>query len=222
MSKHAHALQGWAHIHKALRRGLDSIVRTSEQPLPESERAAFADYCERFSLFLHVHHDGEEELIFPVIKTAAVRAAMTDTVAKLTEWKTDHDQLLAHLRTLDASIAAFKAGGPQPPVAAAATLVRTHLFPHLDSEEAALDEAALAKMMSGDEAEAMVTAASQHGKKHAGPRGLMFLMHNLSGEEQRFMFGAAPWIVRKIVFKRILARNFGRCVKYAHTSSIEL
>jgi hypothetical protein len=130
--------------------------------------------------------------------------AYSETASQLTGWKGDHDQLLAHLHVLDASIAAFKSGGPQEPVAEAATLVRAQLFPHLDSEEAALDEAALAKLMAGDEGEAMVAAVSQHGKKNAGPRGLMFAMHNLSGEEQRFLFGDAPWLVRKVLFKRIL------------------
>ena len=222
MSKHARALKSWTLIHQALRRGIDAIVRVSAQPLPEGERAAFSDYCERFSRFLHVHHDGEEEVIFPIVAKAAARAAMPETASKLTGWKGDHDQLLAQLRALDASIAAFKSGGPLEPIAEAATLVRAQLLPHLDSEEAGLDEAALAKMMTGEEAEAMVAAASQHGKKNAGPRGLMFAMHNLSGEEQRFLFGDVPWFVRKVLFKRIFARNFRHCVKYAHTASIEL
>jgi hemerythrin-like domain-containing protein len=222
MSKYARALRGWALIHQALRRGLDAIVRESGQPLPAGERAAFADYCERFSLFLHVHHDGEEEVIFPIMAKAAARAAMTETTNHLTGWKGDHDKLLTLLRAFDASIAAFKSGGPQEPVAKAATAVRAQLFPHLDSEEATLNEATLAKMMTGDEAEEMVAAASQHGKKNAGPRGLMFAMHNLTGDEQRFMFGDAPWFVRKVLFKRIFARNFRHCVKYAHTASIEL
>ena len=52
---------GLLRIHTALRRILDTIVRVSAAPIPDGDRAGFADFCAGFTRFLHVHHDGEEE-----------------------------------------------------------------------------------------------------------------------------------------------------------------
>jgi hemerythrin-like domain-containing protein len=58
-------IQSVGRIHDALRRSLDTIVRVSDGPVPESDRAGLAEFCARFTRFLHVHHDSEEEILFP-------------------------------------------------------------------------------------------------------------------------------------------------------------
>ena len=67
---------GLLRIHTALRRILDTIVRVSAAPIPDGDRAGFADFCAGFTRFLHVHHDGEEEIIFPKLTEVAARAGL--------------------------------------------------------------------------------------------------------------------------------------------------
>jgi len=51
---------------------------------------------------------------------------------------------------------------------------------------------------------------------------LMLLIHALTDEEQKAHFSAMPWFVRKLLVKRIWARSFRGCLKYAHNASIAL
>ena len=70
--------QSLLRIHAALRRTLDTIVRVSAAPVPEGDRTAFADFCGRFTRFLRVHHDAEEEIIFPKVAEVSERASLPD------------------------------------------------------------------------------------------------------------------------------------------------
>jgi hemerythrin-like domain-containing protein len=219
--RHAEILHGLALVHRALRRSLDTIVRVSAAAIPEAERAGFSEFTERFSRFLHVHHDGEEEIIFPALSAAARRAAMPDQVAHVATWQADHVKLLGHLRDLDTACASFRAGGPREPVAKAAAEVRTLLIPHLDAEEATLTEAVLQKLMSGEQVESLSEAASKHGQQHGGGTVMMMYLHGLTNEEQMH-FSTLPWFVRRVLMRRVWSRGFQGCLKYAHNPSIAL
>jgi hypothetical protein len=137
-------------------------------------------------------------------------------------WRADHEALLGALGELESATKAFAAGGPQPPVASASAAVRALLFPHLDAEETALDEPTLARVISGDAALGLVTSLSKHGQKAGGPRVLMFLVHGLTDDEQRAQFAAMPWLVRRVLVKRVWARGYRPLLKYAHNPSIAL
>jgi hypothetical protein len=50
----------------------------------------------------------------------------------------------------------------------------------------------------------------------------MLLVHSLTDAEQKDQFGAMPWLVRKVLLKRVWARDFRSCLKYAHNASIAL
>lgn len=220
-SQHATFLHSLALVHRALRRSLDTIIRISTAAIPETERAGFSEFTERFARFLHVHHDGEEEIIFPAVSAAAQRAAMPDQVAQVATWQADHVKLLGHLRALETACASFRAGGPQEPVAKAAAEVRTLLFPHLEAEEATLNEAVLQKLMSGDQVESLSQAASKHGQQHGGGTVMMMYLHGLTNEEQ-IHFSTLPWFVRRVLMRRVWSRGFRGCLKYAHNPSIAL
>jgi hypothetical protein len=56
----------------------------------------------------------------------------------------------------------------------------------------------------------------------ARPAVLVLLVHALTDEEQQAQFGGMPWIVRKLLLKRIWARGFRRSLKYAHNWLITL
>jgi hemerythrin superfamily protein len=76
-ASHDQLAAGLIRIHTALRRSIETIVRVSADPILESDRAGFADFCARFTHFLRTHHDGEEEIIFPKLTEAANRASLS-------------------------------------------------------------------------------------------------------------------------------------------------
>jgi hemerythrin-like domain-containing protein len=216
-SEHEALHSGLGIIHTALRRSLASIVRTAEAPIADADRAGFAEFAERFARFLHVHHDGEEEIVFP-----ALAKASPDAKTLVDGWKQDHATLIPKLRALESATADFARTGAREPLAAAAKAVNDFLLPHLDAEEAALGEKELAKFLRADEATALSTASSKHGQKVGGPSVLMLLLHSLTNEEQRAHFSAMPWFVRKILVGQIWSRGFRRCLKYAHNPTVAL
>jgi hypothetical protein len=209
-------------IHEALRRTLDTIVRVSAAPVPEGDRAAFADFCGRFTRFLRVHHDSEEEIIFPKLTEVSERASLPAYASNVTSWRADHRKLLGGLSAFETATAQFRTGGSPETLQRTAVDVRAILFPHLAAEEAALDGAAIAKLLSPDEVRALDVASAEHGQRVGGPQVLVLLVHALTDDEQKAQFSEMPWIVRKVLLKRIWARGFRGCLKYAHNPSISL
>jgi hemerythrin-like domain-containing protein len=211
-----------ARVHAVLRRSLETIVRVASAPVGEVDRAAFAEFTERFARFLEVHHDGEEEIIFPTVTKAAARASVDGAAASVVTFRADHERLLARLAALKTACAQFRTGGPAEPLRDAAIGVRDLLLPHLDAEEASLDGALVAKLFSMNEAMEMLEAASKHGQSHGGPKVLMMFVHGLADDEQRAHFAKIPWFVRKVLMKRVWARDFKRCLKFAHNPKFAL
>jgi len=218
-SPHAQLLHSLALVHRALRRSLDSIIRVSEHPVPEHDRGDFADFIERFTKFLHSHHDGEEQVIFPSLHAAAERVSMRDLLGRLDSWKAAHETLLSRLQQLEEACRSFRANGAQEALVRSASEVKALLFPHLDDEEAAFTEAGLRQLMSAEQAAALSRSASKHGQQHGGPMVLMMYLHGLTGEEQAH-FSTMPWLVRRVLMKRVWARGFRGSLKYAHNPSI--
>ncbi len=214
--------EGLTRIHTALRRSLETIIRVSSQPIPERDRADFVDFCERFAHFLRTHHEGEEEVVFPKLTEAAQRSSMPEYASGVTSWRADHEKLLVQLSAFEAACRQLRDGGSQEPLQRTAGEVRGVLFPHLDAEESTLDGPALGKLLGPDEIVELGAAASKHGQRVGGPRVLMLLVHALTNDEQKAQFSEMPWFVRKLLLKRIWARGFRGCLKYAHNPSIAL
>jgi hypothetical protein len=214
--------QGLLRIHTALRRTLDTIVRVSAAPIPDGDRAAFAAFCAGFTRFLHVHHDGEEEIVFPKLTEVAARAGLPAYASDVTSWRADHKKLLGHLNAFETATADFRTGGSADTLQRTAGEVRDVLYPHLAAEEAELDGSGLAKLLRADEVQSLEVASSKHGQRVGGPQVLLTLVHALTDEEQKAQFGGMPWLVRKLLLKRIWARGFRGCLKYAHNRTIAL
>jgi len=214
--------QGLFRIHSALRRTLDAIVRISTAPIAEGDRAGFADFCASFTRFLHVHHDGEEEIIFPKLTEAAARAELPSHAQQVAGFRDDHKNLLGRLDAFEAATAAFRAGGSGETLHSTAGEVRDVLFPHLAKEETDFDALVLSKLLRADEVAALVLASSKHGQRVGGPGVLVLLVHALTDDEQRAQLGEMPWFVRKVLLKRIWSRGFQRSLKFAHNPRIAL
>jgi hemerythrin-like domain-containing protein len=214
--------QGLIRIHTALRRSIDKIIRVSAAPVPEGDRAGFANFCGRFMRFLTVHHDGEEEIVFPKLVACAGRASMPEYTSNVATWRAAHEKLLVHLGELEAATSQFAKDGQQDRVQRAAKEVGDVMNPHLDAEEAALGGASLGKLMRDEEIVELELASSKHGQRVGGPKVLMLLVHELTDDEQKAHFSEMPWFVRKVLLKRIWAGSFRDCLKYAHNPSIAL
>jgi Hemerythrin HHE cation binding domain len=213
---------GLLRIHAALRRSLETIVRVSGGPIPAGDRGGFSNFCDRFTRFLRVHHEGEEEIVFPKLVECAERASMLEMAAKVGVWRADHEKLLVHLSAFEAACAQLSSDGTYERLHRSAKDVRDVLFPHLDAEEAALDGASLGKLLKRDEVLELAVASSKHGQRVGGQKVLMLLVHSLTVEEQQAHFSEMPWIVRKVLLKRIWARDFRGCLMYAHNPSVAL
>jgi len=214
-------LQGIFRIHAVLRRSLNTIVRVSAAPVPAEDRAALADFSLRFTRLLHVHHDGEEEIVFPKIVEGATRASLASYTTDVGGWREDHQHLLVHLSELEAASRELSNGGNDERLHQAASRLRDVMLPHLAAEEAALNAPSFKDVLTPEEIGEMTAAASEHGKRNGGPSVLVLVVHSLTDAEQQAHFGAMPWIVRKVLLK-LWSRSFRASLKYTHNPSLAL
>jgi hypothetical protein len=215
-------IQGVGRIHAALRRSLDTIVRVSAAPVPAVDRAGLAEFCGRFTRFLHVHHDSEEQIIFPKLVEVATRASRPAYTSDVEGWRSDHEKLLGRLSAFETAIAGFRNGGSLASLHGTASEVREVLFPHLEAEETVLGAKGLAKLLRADEVLALDAASAKHGQRAGGPSVLLMLVHALTPDEQKEQFGGMPWLVRKVLLKRIWARSFRGSLKYAYNPALAI
>jgi hemerythrin-like domain-containing protein len=102
-------------------------------PDGDAERLALvANYYENVLSFLQAHHDGEEQIVFPLLRERCLdQSALVDELAE------QHQEALTLLRTARQWLAAWPEGGDamQLEVVGALGALRTHLVEHLDEEE---------------------------------------------------------------------------------------
>jgi hemerythrin-like domain-containing protein len=122
-------------VHRQFRRGYDEaaqLVRASTSP--SSERVTFlADHIDFGLALLHIHHEGEDELLYPkLIERVPDQAAMTETVEH------EHELIKSALDAASAASAAWRARpSAETAEALAASLNELNSItqPHLDDEE---------------------------------------------------------------------------------------
>lgn len=95
-------------------------------------RALIANFYDNILKFLHVHHAGEDELVFPLLRERC--AAQRDLVDRVAGQHRDVDDLLA---TAERGVAGWAGGGPTTAAEASTALVAlgAKLTEHLDAEE---------------------------------------------------------------------------------------
>ena len=101
----------------------------------DERRQLIANYYANVLDFLEVHHEGEEELVFPLlVERAPEHRALVEEVAG------QHADVLAPMGALKASVSAWESDGDSeaPEVLRTLSAINAALFPHLDKEEADL------------------------------------------------------------------------------------
>jgi Hemerythrin HHE cation binding domain len=97
-----------------------------------ARRALLANYYENVLAFLEVHHDGEEALVFPLL-----RERCPSEGALLNRLADEHEQAKKLLKNAESALAAWPGGdgAAQSEVADALEALRVQLEAHLDDEE---------------------------------------------------------------------------------------
>ncbi len=124
-------------VHKALRGALGAgpqRVRDVD-PGDAERRALIADYYDNVLWFLDVHHNGEEELVFP-----RLRERSPDAVALVDSMESQHHEVVQLLKDAGASRTAWAGGdtGVQATLAEQLQALHDATAAHLDQEEATL------------------------------------------------------------------------------------
>jgi hypothetical protein len=124
-------------VHNALRAALGAGAARVRGVAPndEARRALIADYYDNVLWFLDVHHNGEEELVFPRIRErSAASVALVDTM------ESQHHEVVQLLKDASASRTAWAAGDDtvQATLADQLDALHTATAAHLDQEESNL------------------------------------------------------------------------------------
>jgi hemerythrin superfamily protein len=183
--------------HEALRRNLDRFVQIVERDEPV-DPAAFGEYVGLYGKFLIVHHESEDQVVFPTLRRHG-RLRTTDA-AHLDGWSVEHRQVNALAEALVQAGAQVRSRGRSalPEVGRASRELGLLLRPHLTAEEELISPSHLEEMVPA-RAIAEIERASRQlfGRVREIP---LFFAHSLNEDEQRQVFGATPWIFRKVIF----------------------
>ena len=120
-------------VHSALRRDLARATGAlSRQPVPDdAQRVAIAQHTEAMMVFLHVHHSGEDDWLWPTIRR--VNPAASDV---LDQMDADHRTIAPLMAKVTEAAAAYeKSATGREPLEKALNELRGTLDPHLRREE---------------------------------------------------------------------------------------
>jgi hypothetical protein len=97
--------------------------------------AVVANYYDNILRFLEVHHESEEQLVFPLL-----RQRCPADVEVVDQMAADHAEMLALLEQAQSAVAAWESGDADGAASArdALEVLRTQLIAHLDREESSL------------------------------------------------------------------------------------
>ena len=120
-------------IHHGLRRDLERLERVLASPLPSVQREALCDHVAWMVDYLHHHHVGEDEGVWP--RTLAKRPDLQPLVD---EMEAEHAALAAASEGLRDAARAYRSDGSEAArstMVSAVTQMQKAPLPHLDHEE---------------------------------------------------------------------------------------
>lgn len=205
--------------HEALRRNLDHFVALIESDR-ELDLAAFGEIVRLYGDFLVVHHESEDEILFPLLRRSG-RLRTTDA-AHLEHWSAEHRDVNRVGRLLGRAGAALEPAGR-----AKLSLIRSlslelaeRLRPHLASEEELINADRLREMVPARAIAGAGRRATLFAESPA--RMAAFYAHSLRADEQRQVFGEAPWFFRKVILPRVDRGLYRRGSSVALSAAVEV
>ena len=186
-------------IHRAVRRDLDGFARALDTfPAGDRERAtALAARFQWFDTLLTHHHEGEEQILWPVLRTSP---PSTEEVGELTD---EHERIVAALSAARAAFATFGASATAEDAATAASAVTelqaaaTEHFTHEESE--------IVELCSPADPVALKAAFKKLGRNAGLREGLWFMQwvsDGASADDKAFLRTLIPppvqWISKTI------------------------
>jgi Hemerythrin HHE cation binding domain len=185
-------------VHRTFRSGyLEAARLVRAAPSPSAGRAAFlADHIDFGILALHIHHQGEDELLYPkLIERVPDQAPVTEEV--------EHEHQVIK-EALDAASAACAAWRQRPSadngeaLAAALDHVNAVVEPHLDDEEQKIVPLA-AVTLTQQEWDAMGKAGVSKIPRKKRPVAFGMMLDALSEEERAYMLKTVPAPMRMLL-----------------------
>jgi len=199
-------------VHRTFRSVYEEAVRlVRAAPAPSPGRVTFlADHIDFGIMMLHVHHEGEDELLYPMlIERMPEQAAMTEQVDR------EHQLIKTALDQASAACAAWR-GRPSAETGEALAAALGHLNevvqPHLDDEEQKVVPLA-AVTLTQQEWDAMGKHAVASIPRNK--RGIAFgmLLDPLNQADRAYMMRVLPVPVR-VLYPVLIGRPYK---KYAAT-----
>ncbi len=205
----------FAVVHEVLRRNFRRIAEVARGEHAVA-RGDFAGFVQLNLRMLTLHHEGEDEIIFPALR-AASRLRSTD-VAFLEAQTAEHVEVQRCIRTLEREATALRtSGGPGAldRIGHSVTTLSEILWPHLASEDAALTPRHVADMIDETALGRMIVDVVKHEKARGGPLGLMLVATSLTEGERRDLFSEIPWPVRKVLVRHVWRRSYRPYLPFA-------
>jgi hemerythrin-like domain-containing protein len=122
-------------VHAVFRDTLHGAPALIDGAADEARAALIANYYDNILRFLEVHHDAEEELVFPLLRQRCpADGAVVD------QMEADHAEMLKLLEKAQGAVAAWPSGNEKSAESARNALdaLCVQLIGHLDQEEASL------------------------------------------------------------------------------------
>jgi len=197
-------------VHQSFRRAYDEdarLVRAAVSAAP-SRVAFLADHVDLTVLLLHVHHEGEDELLYPKLITR-----VPDLAGMTKEVEHEHEAIKECLSKVTAACAAWRSqptAETNEALASSLDQLNAVATAHLDDEEQKVLPLA-AETLTQAEWNALGEHAVKNIPAKSRPIAFGFLLEPLSPEDQAFLKRPLPAPVR-LLFPVIMERPFKKYV----------
>jgi iron-sulfur cluster repair protein YtfE (RIC family) len=204
-------------VHRAFRREftlISPLVRAV--PAGDTGRAAvLTDHARRILTGLHLHHTGEDELLWPKLLERCTPDA--DLVHRM---EGQHEQVELHTERLHSALARWEAEARPAvteEVAATFDALRAALFVHLDEEEREILPLAARHVTQAEWAELAEHGFGQMAKSDL-PLMFWMVVEEATPQEAAEMYANVPPPVR-LLLRTVFARRYRRYVKRVRTAA---
>jgi hypothetical protein len=194
-------------VHSALRRDLERTrVALTTAPYPDgARRKAIGDHLLAMMHFLHVHHTGEDDGLWPVVQRKD-----PSTTALVERMERDHEQIGPAISALEEAANDYRTGAlDREQLLDALAVLGEVLLPHLEREETEAMPVVSATLTASEwEAYEQEHAIKVKSFVELGDEG-QWVIDGLGEEDRRLMLGLVPAVPRFILLHGF-ARRYRR------------